>query len=85
MAAPPARRLRALRHHLAPRGSSASAPRAPAPVTVGQLPALVATTDAVFGRVAPKSMETDYPRVYAPENLGHVFAIPTDDGEGVAA
>ena len=41
--------------------------------------------DAVFGRVAPKSMQTDYPRVYAPENLGHVFAIPTDDGEGVAA
>ena len=54
-------------------------------MTLGQLPALVATTDAVFGRVAPKSMETDYPRVYAPENLGHVFAIPTDGGEGVAA
>ena len=84
MAPPPARRLRALRHHLAPRGSSASAPT-PAPVTLGQLPALVATTDAVFGRVAPRSMETDYPRVYAPENLGHVFAIPTDDGDGVAA
>ena len=83
MAAPPARRLRALRHHLAPRGSSA--PPTPAAVTLGQLPSLVATTDAVFGRVAPKSMETDYPRVYAPENLGHVFAIPTDDGEGVAA
>ena len=79
----------------APAAGAAAPPRAarqlgvdpptPAPVTLGQLPALVATTDAVFGRVAPKSMETDYPRVYAPENLGHVFAIPTDDGEGVAA
>ena len=78
-------RLEAIAVHIAsPASASADVRVSTDPLTAADLPSLIKTTDAVFRRVAPKSMQTDYPRVYAEGNLRRVHAVRAPDG-GVAA